>query len=322
MNLLQKRMQKIKESLRQRNTDLAASLLISTVSSDDMFSYWSGCCQGSERVPKILKYIKHIQFDQETPTAMINFKKGELCIGVDFFIKHMDGPEDLLFILTHERDHLILRKLFPDVLTPDYPGHLFNFGEDVYINAISRRFVPSTLPERFYKEPMELLLTGMHSKIDWDIFKVDRGTGTNNLIKEAHGALYQQNYTLLNAIREYGVKGHHSWGYQSWMQLLFEWHLQNKKRSRQQANKKESDNPKTKDPDEGAENADGIETRDQEPEKEPVTDDETGSMDAEAETTDDENKEGQGGAEHTGNNKDTEDQDVDEELSGNETEED
>ena len=149
---------------------MAATLLINTVSSDDMFGYWSGCCHDSERVPKILKYIKRISFSPAVPTANINFMKGDLMIGTRFFLDHIDGPEDFLFILLHERNHLILRKLYPDVLTPDYPGHLFNFGEDVYINAISRRHLPSMLPERYYSKPMELLLTARHNLINWEHF--------------------------------------------------------------------------------------------------------------------------------------------------------
>jgi hypothetical protein len=86
--------------------------------------------------------------------------------GVQFFLDHITGPEDLLFILIHERNHLILRRLYPDVLPGDnYPREVFNFAEDAYVNAIGRRQVASTLPERFYHQP-ELLLTAKHSCID------------------------------------------------------------------------------------------------------------------------------------------------------------
>lgn len=230
MNLLQNRINRIKESLRQLNTNLAASLLISTVSSDDMFSYWSACCQGSEKVPKILKYIKFITFDPDVPTAMINFMKGDLRIGINFFMEYIKGPEDLLFILIHERNHLILRKLYPDVLTPDYPGYLFNFGEDAYINGISRRYVPSTLPERFYKGQLELLLTGHHNRIDWDYFKV--GKRGDNPMKDAHGIMYKHNNALLKVLGEHYVTGHYYSGYKKWMELVYKWHKQAQERKK------------------------------------------------------------------------------------------
>jgi hypothetical protein len=229
MSLLKKRIQRIKASLRLHDLNMAASLLINTIASDDMFKYWSGCCHNNEHVPKILRYLKFIKFEPDIPTAVINFMEGDLRIGVQFFLDYMDGPEDLLFILIHERNHLILRKLYPDVLAPDYPGHLFNFGEDVFINAISRRHLPSMLPERFYNQPMELLLTGKHNGINWDYFKLDK-YGTNR-IKDAHGSLYRLNYALMEALGEPHITSFNSCGYQQWMALILEWHKKIQERS-------------------------------------------------------------------------------------------
>jgi len=228
VDLLKKRIEKIKETLWRHDPDLAASLLINTVASDDIFKYWSGCCRDSERVPKILKFIKHIAFDPGVPTASVNFMKGELRIGIQFFLDHINGPEDLLFILIHERNHLILRKLYPYVIRDDYPRHLFNFGEDAIINALSRKYVPSTLPERFYKRPMEMILTGKHSRIDWDHFKTD-DNGMNRL-KDAHAAIYKSNFNLLRAIGESSLYSANSCGYEQWMKLVLEWHKWMKQR--------------------------------------------------------------------------------------------
>jgi hypothetical protein len=239
MSLLKKRIQRIKKTLGQDDLELAASLLINTVASDDMFGYWSGCCHDSERVPKILKYIKHISFNPLVPTAVINFMEGDLMIGTQFFLDYIDGPEDLLFILIHERNHLILRKLYPDVRTQDYPKHLFNFGEDVFINAISRKHVPSTLPERFYNKPMELLLTARHNKINWDNFKLNERDTYR--IKEAHGAMYMLNYSLLKALGETRIISARSCGYQQWMDMILEWHKKKQEQS-QKVSKEQSDN--------------------------------------------------------------------------------
>jgi hypothetical protein len=194
-----------------------------------MFGYWSGCCHDSERVPKILKYIKRISFSPAVPTANINFMKGDLMIGTQFFLDHIDGPEDFLFILLHERNHLILRKLYPDVFTADYPKHLFNFGEDVYINAISRRHLPSMLPERYYSKPMELLLTARHNLINWERFNLDGHT--TNRIKDAHGAMYMLNYSLLKALGETRIVSGRACGYRQWMALMLEWHKKMQERS-------------------------------------------------------------------------------------------
>jgi hypothetical protein len=230
MSLLQKRIKRIKDTLRRHDLNMAASLLINTVASDDMFKYWSGCCHNNEHVPKILRYLKLIEFEPYIPTAVIDFMKGYLRIGVQFFLDYIDGPEDLLFILIHERNHQILRKLFPQVLTSDYPGYLFNFGEDAYINAISRRHLPSMLPERFYNKPMELMLTGQHSKINWEYFKLDK-YGTNR-IKDAHGAMYRLNYALMEALEERHIRSFNSCGYQQWMSLILEWHKKMQEKSK------------------------------------------------------------------------------------------
>jgi len=177
--------------------------------------------------------LKFIKFEPYIPTAVIDFMRGDLRIGVRFFLDFISGPEDLLFILIHERNHLILRKLYPDVLKPDYPKGLFNFGEDVYINAISRKHLPSMLPERFYNKPMELLLTGQHSKINWTYFKLDK-YGTNR-IKDAHGSMYRLNYALMEALEERHIRSFNSCGYQQWMVLILEWHKKMQERSQKVA---------------------------------------------------------------------------------------
>jgi len=132
----------------------------------------------------------------------------------------------LLFILIHERNHLILRRLYPDVLPgADYPSELFNFAEDAYVNAIGRRQVASTLPERFYHQPGELLLTGRHSHIDWTLFN-SGGNGGHNYLKQAHAALYQWNPVLLQALGEVvGAPSGFS-GYRRWMDLVCQWYLE------------------------------------------------------------------------------------------------
>jgi len=222
MNLLTKRIKKIKQSLQDDNLQQAASLLVSTIASDEMFTYWATCCNGSERIPKILKFIRHIAFDKGIPTAVINFKEGDLRIGVDFFLKHINVAEDLLFILLHERDHLILRNLYPNAISEDYPAKLLNFGEDAYINAIARRHIPSTLPERFYQRPEELLLTGHHSQIDWDYFTV-KEDGVN-MLQQIHATLYRQDHALLKVIGELIVSRFPGTGYGNWMDLILRWY--------------------------------------------------------------------------------------------------
>jgi hypothetical protein len=156
MHLLMRRIEKSKAALRGKDLNRAGTLLIHSLASDEIFSYWSDCCQGSERVPKLLKYIHEIRFDEALPTAAVDLLRGDLKIGVNCFLEHLIGPEDVLFILIHERNHLILR-----------------------------RQVASTLPERFYRQPGGLLLTCKHSYIDWTLFHI-KGYGNHNYLKQAH----------------------------------------------------------------------------------------------------------------------------------------
>lgn len=228
MNLLKSRIEKIKGALRARDLNQAATLLIHTIASDEIFTYWTDCCDGSERVPKLLKYIHEISFDEALPTASVDLIRGDLKIGVEFFLDHIIGPEDVLFILIHERNHLILRRLYPDVMPgADYPSEVFNFAEDAYVNAIGRRQVASTLPERFYRQPGELLLTCKHSYIDWTLFHIN-GHGNHNYLKQAHAALYRLNPTLLSVLGEVVVETGGFSGYRRWMELVAEWYQEKK----------------------------------------------------------------------------------------------
>lgn len=234
MEVLKERINRIKAALEEGDLKGAGALLVTTISSDDLFAYWERLCQGSERVPKILRYIHHIEFNVRVPTAEVNFNEGDLRLGVRFFLAYIDGPEDLLLVLVHERNHVILRRLFPEVVPGSYPRKLFGYAEDCYINAIARRYIPSTLPERFYSEPFELLLTGAHSKIDWDFFKIDDGYG-NNLLKEAHADLYRKNHRLLQAIGEGGLRSGYDSSYSDWMDLMRQWHEGAQMKPRSQA---------------------------------------------------------------------------------------
>ena len=217
------RMEKVKEALRNKDLGGAADILVRMLASDDLFSYWSAASQGSERIPNILRYVNRIVFDPAITTAQINLLEGVVRLSPTFFLEHMTAPEDVLFILLHERNHLILRKLWPDAAEPGYPSALFNWAEDVYINSIARRQVLSTLPERYYSDgdPMRLILTGKHSAVNWDAISY-RVEG-ENLLKNAHASMYAQAAELLAAIQEPLVECRDFSGYHQWMNLVLEW---------------------------------------------------------------------------------------------------
>lgn len=302
--------------------------MISAVASDEMFGYWTSCCSGSEKIPKILKFIRHISFERETVTAAIDFMKGDLKIGVAFFMDHIQGPEDLLFILIHERNHLILRKLYPNVNPgPGYPKELFNFGEDAFINAISRRYIPSTLPERYYRMPVALLLTGLNSRINWDLFSVQGDMGRR--MRDVHGTIYRDNHRLLKAINETQSRYSFSSGYAEWMALIGEWHAgmkDNKGKNRPTLTdmtavqeKSRGDGEKNKEPADFNEEGD---TKDaDEKAQEDVTTDSEGTKGGETDVEEGEDVEDDGLDEAPGSHQEAEDWDDETDLETNDVDE-
>jgi hypothetical protein len=68
-----------------------------------------------------------------------------------------------------------------------------------------------------------MLLTGMHSKIDWDYFSLERPRGQNR-IRLAHQTLYCRNQKLLGVLGERIPLSNALGGYEEWMRLLYAWH--------------------------------------------------------------------------------------------------
>ncbi len=81
------------------------------------------------------------------------------------------------------------------------------------------------MPERFYRNPGELLLTARHSQIDWTLFHI-KGYGGHNYLKQAHAALYRRNPVLLSALREVVAETGSFSGYRRWMDLVSQWYLE------------------------------------------------------------------------------------------------
>ncbi|SHJ90734.1 hypothetical protein SAMN02745216_02515 [Desulfatibacillum alkenivorans DSM 16219] len=234
MNPLLMKMERIKTALRSKDRDAAADLLVRMLASDELFAYWSMASQGSERIPNILRYVSQIVFDPDIPTASVNLLEGTVHLSPDFFLEHMTGPEDVLFILLHERNHLILHKLWPDLVGHEYPPALRNWAEDVYINAMARRQVLSTLPERFYSDgdSMQMVLTGRHRAVDWE--EIEYKVEGRNLLKDAHAAMYAQAAELMAAIQEQPVQCDEYNGFHQWMHLVLEWWKAKQRENRQQ----------------------------------------------------------------------------------------
>lgn len=103
---------------------------------------------------RIWLYVAKVIFDKEVRTAQINLKTGFISFGTDFFIKHMNSIEDLLFLMLHERNHFIMEHSIwlPDLihLRRSLPLPIVMLVEDAFINATAYRTAPSDISDRFY----------------------------------------------------------------------------------------------------------------------------------------------------------------------------
>jgi len=99
--------------------------------------------------------VAKVGFDKDVTTAQINLKTGFVTFGVDFFIKHINSIEDLLFLIIHERNHYILEHsiwrsdLYHLRLSLSTP--MSSLIEDAFINGAAYRISPSKISDRFYK---------------------------------------------------------------------------------------------------------------------------------------------------------------------------
>jgi hypothetical protein len=67
---------------------------------------------GDTTLPVLWGFIAHMRLDKRVPTAAVDLRNGEVLLNPQFFLDTVESLEDLLFIIMHERDHRILRRLF------------------------------------------------------------------------------------------------------------------------------------------------------------------------------------------------------------------
>jgi len=159
-------MKEIKKLLNNKDYLSAKFLLYKTIKS-------------SPDTGSLLKYTQSFTFSDSETTCRINLREKYVKIGTKFFIDYIETLEDVLFLLFHERNHLILDKVFGSDTRCSDPK-LQNFVEDFYINAVVSNQINSDLPTRFFKdrEPNLSLLT---PKVHPDV---------EEPLKEIHKRLY------------------------------------------------------------------------------------------------------------------------------------
>jgi len=146
----------IKMKIRAKDLASAEKDLHYLIVNKDFDRFW-----GNKTLPVLWGYIAHIRLDEKVPTAAVDLRNGEVLLNPQFILDKIHSLEDLLFIVLHERDHRILRRIFRvnwhtlnKIL--DYKEKWIfkvrNVLEDAWINASvrSEMGIGASLPENFY----------------------------------------------------------------------------------------------------------------------------------------------------------------------------
>jgi len=148
----------IKDALRDGNFTLAARSLSSLIQryaelQSKMEYKWasaSGIEQEHTPYSSVISAFKHVMFT-EVGTCGIT-KRKDLIFDPAFFVRYVQDFRDLLYLLLHERGHILFRHLLPPVSPNAGPAATSprNYAEDVLINVTPFQQTGSTLPFRFY----------------------------------------------------------------------------------------------------------------------------------------------------------------------------
>lgn len=103
---------------------------------------------------KVWTYVSAVEFfDDPGNTAFVDLRSGKVRLEIGFFDKYLNSIEDVLYLIIHERNHLILNYCYhSDIWSANCEaGHEFEgFVEDAFINPMVNRVVKSDLPTRYY----------------------------------------------------------------------------------------------------------------------------------------------------------------------------
>ena len=146
----------IKQKIRAQDLPGAEKDLHYLIVNRDFDKLW-----GAGTLPVMWGFIAHIRLTKAIPTAIVDLANGEIQINPQFLLDKIDSLEDLLFVILHERDHRILRRLFRinwhklyKMLDykKEWIDKIRNVVEDVWINASVRceMGINANLPENCY----------------------------------------------------------------------------------------------------------------------------------------------------------------------------
>jgi len=153
--------EEIKNEIAENNIIRADYLLHRILINKEFLNFY-----GNKEIPALWECISSISVREEyegisVTSALVDLSKGYVIINPNFIINKLESFQDLLFVIMHERDHRLLRRVYNinwerlnKILeyNKEWISKVQNVVEDAWINASIRTElgVFSTLPEKFY----------------------------------------------------------------------------------------------------------------------------------------------------------------------------
>lgn len=149
----------IRAALESKDYSQAEQALIDSLYSSEAISFWHKITRlpSAESVHHTLSFVSGFQFSEKEPTACINLQTRVLTLGAGFFLDTFQSFGDLLFVLLHERGHVLISMVYGSRMSEFQAFKFANLWEDLYINNTILYLIKSDLCERVYETKPKFL---------------------------------------------------------------------------------------------------------------------------------------------------------------------
>jgi hypothetical protein len=146
----------IKKLLREGKLEEAEREFMYSLYSTEGLKLWKEALlikNPEDKIPHLLGFATKIVFCEKITTASVNFHTKVIKLGSTFFCDYISSWGDVIFILMHERNHLLIDYFYTSRMN-EFKNRIFaNMWEDIYINNTILEHVDSQLCQRFYANP-------------------------------------------------------------------------------------------------------------------------------------------------------------------------
>lgn len=169
------KLQRIKDYTAQGNISRAEHEFILLI--NEANPEWNQFCV-SPNITKIFHYVRNVHIIPGED-VYVNLISQEISFGADFLLKDVHSPADLLFVIYHERNHVLVNKLYKTALfilladmKRNHPKasirRLARDAEEVFVNALSHCVIPNqNLLERTFSRTGYVSLRTPHPDLNF-----------------------------------------------------------------------------------------------------------------------------------------------------------